>query len=69
MLATKLEGHTMPAEDGVAFVIEYEDGRKVRMVLQRHEIIRGDHVARTIAEDRLNAGSLRRGTIKSVTRE
>jgi hypothetical protein len=53
----------------IAFDVEYEDGRKVVMLVNRHQL-RGDDdsVAMIIARERQEKGSLAPGKIVSVRR-
>jgi hypothetical protein len=57
------------SEPGVTFVVEYEDGSKVHINIDRFTLRSGDHVARLIAGERQRAGLIPEGEIKSVKRD
>jgi hypothetical protein len=52
----------------VEFRVEYEDGSKARMCIDKWHLSEGDFVARTIARERQAEGKLPPGTIRHVRR-
>ena len=58
-----------PSSDLIAFDVEYEDGRKVVMRVDTHDLREHtDSIARIIARERQEKGSMAPGKIISVTR-
>jgi hypothetical protein len=58
-----------PSSDLIAFDVEYVDGRKVVMLVNTHDLRDDtDSIARIIARERQEKGSMPPGTIASVTR-
>jgi hypothetical protein len=53
----------------INFIAEYEDGTTERFRIDRSTLSQGDHVARTIARERQEAGQLKPGKILKVYRE
>jgi len=52
----------------VDFIVEYEDGRKARIAIDRHTLKMGDNVAPSIAAERQQNGDLPPGKIIGVRR-
>ncbi|MPZ38466.1 MAG: hypothetical protein GEU95_10405 [Rhizobiales bacterium] len=56
-----------PPSDMLAFNVEYEDGRTIVMLVNRHNLRGVYGLARIIARERQEKGELPEGKIKSVT--
>jgi len=54
--------------DGIAFIVEYEDGRTAHMTIDRWTLRTGDHVAIVVAGEQQRGGRLPAGKIARVKR-
>jgi hypothetical protein len=55
-------------DESVVFVVEFEDGTRDHIYIDRYTLRSGDHVAKTIARERQQKGELPNKPIKSVAR-
>jgi hypothetical protein len=60
----------MPQKDDsdIAFIVEYEDGRRAEITIARRTLLPGDHVARFVAEEWQRGGRIPEGKISHVRR-
>jgi hypothetical protein len=58
----------MDGEGDIRFEVEFEDGQRLSIVIDRNTLAPGEHVARIVAEERQRAGDLPPSRIVAVRR-
>jgi hypothetical protein len=52
----------------VGFVVEYKDGKRRHISINRYALLSGDHLARIVAREKQRDGTLPQGDIATIKR-